>query len=653
MKPRTIIYLLAVIAAAASCRNNGDSVVLSAPVLKITDTTSSSFTVAWEAVDNADIYTYEWEGEQASTESLSVSFDGLEPEGVYTVKVKAVSVAASVESEWSEISVTLKADGGGSDDPESVFNMTAEMKDNYVLNVRTYPSDKELPYWFEPVPGSTYEAFGSNPDALFTDILNTYVMYYQNDAARAFAELHMTGDRNRDYSIASYIEPEFYVFAAGIDESMSMTTAVEYVMVEVDVPVQDGNFTIEVLQLTQSMIQVRVTPADDSQYVIILQDKETIDAMSGGQLHNFLLQLITENSICNGETTMTYERNIVPSHDYTVLVFGYEDGIMTTDISRRDVRTPDPEVVDEISFTLNVSVLGPQEVEVEVIPSVADAAYFYDVVLAADWYNTYMQDAEAVINQYAAGYGWTLDRYLTQFGSTGTQTYTYSDWAISPGTDYVLFAIGFNRVGDEITFTTQDFTEFSTPEEGGGGDVGDISFEFDIVPQEAGSVYVEVTPSDQETAYYFDVMPIADWAINYQYDPFWFVEDMAYANRYDDVAAYLNDYGTMGTDGNVFNLTAGSEYVVLAVGYSVTDGTVSYINYGYESFTVPDGQGGSDDGLSFELGIAGEANGEFVINIQPSADDAPYIYAVMTEADWDEYFPDRRLPGMRALLPSI
>ena len=97
----------AVLAAVTACKTDEDGIVLETPVLSIADTTSTSFTVAWEAVENADMYTYEFREEQASTESLSVTFDGLIPDSMYTVKVKAVSTSASVESEWAEISVTL------------------------------------------------------------------------------------------------------------------------------------------------------------------------------------------------------------------------------------------------------------------------------------------------------------------------------------------------------------------------------------------------------------------------------------------------------------------------------------------------------------------------------------------------------------------
>ena len=630
MKQRSILLCAAVLAAAVSCNTDEEGVVLDTPVLSIADTTSTSFTVAWEAVENADMYTYEFREEQASTESLSVTFDGLIPDSMYTVKVKAVSTSASVESEWAEISVTLLSQEA--ETPK--LNLVAEMTDRFTLNVRTSPTDKELSYYFEPLPGSVYEDAGNEPEAVLQDMLASYQQYY-GDAATAFAELAMTGDGNRNYDITEYAEAEFHVVGAGIDAALGITTDVEHVVLSVDVPVSDNTFDVSIVEKTQSRIVVSVVPSNSDQYAIILQDKETVDAMSGVSLRRFLLGLVTDNSLCTGEETMTYEKNIVPSHDYTVLVFGYEDGMMTTDVSREDVRTPDPEAVPDLEFTFNINPTGPQEAEVEVVPSNQSAAYFYDVVTADAWYNTYQCSAQNVIEAYASNYGMTVSRYLEQFGSIGTQNHTYGSFVLTePGGDYVLFAIGYNIDNGAVTFTTQDYEEFSTPDDGG----HDLGFYFDIYPQSAGEVYIQVTPTDDQASYFYDVMPVADWAMYYQYEPSMYIEDMAYPGS---VVEYLSQYGSTGVDGYMYSLVPGGEYIVFAIGYAVSGEDVTYLDHEFAEFTAPEDQGGDPgDGLTFYLSIEGEANGEFVVDIQPSDETAPYIYAVMTDSEYDDFYPD-------------
>lgn len=634
MKQRSILLCAAVLAAVTACKTDEDGIVLETPVLSIADTTSTSFTVAWEAVENADMYTYEFREEQASTESLSVTFDGLIPDSIYTVKVKAVSTSASVESEWAEISVTLLSQEA--ETPK--LNLVAEMTDRFTLNVRTSPTDKELSYYFEPLPGSVYEDAGNEPEAVLQDMLASYLQYY-GDAATAFAELAMTGDGNRNYDITEYAEAEFHVVGAGIDAALGITTDVEHVALSVDVPVSDNTFDVSIVEKTQSRIVVSVVPSNSDQYAIILQDKETVDAMSGVSLRRFLLGLVTDNSLCTGEETMTYEKNIVPSHDYTVLVFGYEDGMMTTDVSREDVRTPDPEVVPDLEFTFNINPIGPQEAEVEIIPSNQSAAYFYDVVTAEDWNNTYQGSAQNVIEAYASNYGMTVSRYLERFGSIGTQNYTYDSYVLTePGGAYVLFAIGYNIDNGTVTFTTQDYEEFSTPDGGGQGGGDDLGFYFDIYPQSAGEVFIRVTPTDDQVSYFYDVMPVADWAMYYQYEPSMYIEDMAYPGS---VVDYLSQYGSMGVEEYMYSLVPGGDYIVFAIGYAVSGDDVTYLNHEFAEFTAPEDQGGDPgDGLTFYLSIEGETNGEFVVDIQPSDETAPYIYAVMTDSEYDDFYPD-------------
>lgn len=506
MKLKSFIFGAIAVLAFVSCDRNTDGLVLDAPVLEISDTSSTSFTVAWNAVEGADMYTYEFMEDQASTEKLSVSFEDLKTDTLYTVKVKAVSTVAKAESEWSEISVELVS-SGTSPDPEYVINLTAEMKPDMVLNVKTSPTDKEAPYYFEPVPGSIYEGFNDDPEAMFMDIINTYLAYYQYDSAMAFENLKMTGDEDKDYNISKYAEPEFFVFAAGIDEEMNITTAVESVKVSLDLPVSENKFVIVVDVCTQSEIRVTVAPTNGDQYALILQDKETVDALSDTQLKSLLLSLVNDNNLCVNETTMTYNKNIVPSHDYSILVFGYEEGVITTAINRKDIRTPDPVVVEDLTFEFEITPVGPREVDVEIRPSDEAASYFYDVVSLSDWAQYYQNEPSLYVEEMADSQGRDVLDYLDVFGSIGTETYTYGDFYLSPDSDYVLFAMGYYVEGDQVIWLEAQYEDFHTPaDEGGEGPVENLTFELQIMGVEIGRFYVEVIPSDNNAPYVYAVM---------------------------------------------------------------------------------------------------------------------------------------------------
>ena len=147
-----------------------------------------------------------------------------------------------------------------------------------------------------------------------------------------------------------------------------------------------------------------------------------------------------------------------------------------------------------------------------------------------------------------------------------------------------------------------------------------------------------MTPTDDEASYFYDVMPIEDWTYYYSYEPSMYIEDMAYPGS---VVEYLRQYGSTGVDEYMYSLAPGEEYVVFAIGYAVSGETVTYLNYEFAGFTAPEDQGGDPgDGLTFYLVIEGESNGEFVVDIYPSDETAPYIYAVMTDSEYDDFYPD-------------
>ena len=333
---------------------------------------------------------------------------------------------------------------------------------------------------------------------------------------------------------------------------MNITTEVEHVQVAVDLPVSENTFLITVDICTQSFIQVTVAPSNGDQYALILQDKETVDAMSEAQLRNFLLSLVNDNSLCTNEVTMKYENGIVPSHDYSVLVFGCEDGVMTTEISRKDLRTPDPEVVEDLTFEFSVEVLGPQEAEVEVVPSDQQASYFYDVVSLSDWDAHYRNEPSLYVEEMASSQGRSIAEYLDNFGSIGTETASYDSFYLSSGTDYILFAMGYYFEGDEVVWLDAQSTGFSTPAYGGGAG-GNLTFQLQIMAVEIGRFYVDVIPSDDTFPYVYAVLTDAEYDEYYPDDVYGYFYGQYESSGFEGTFA---DYvGSISRTGETYELS--------------------------------------------------------------------------------------------------
>lgn len=506
---KKIIFLAAAcLMAAVACEreNPQEQTSLQTPELEAADVTETSFTVRWSPVEGAD--SYDWElnagAEQGSTTQTELQFSAMET-GTYKVRVKAVSSERGIESAWAEINVMLEA---GLTDIE--FNLTATQVDGMKLNVKTSPEDKEAPYYFEPVTQSIFEQ-AEDAETLFRDILNARITT-SSSLADAFEKYARTGDANVNYDISAYPEPVYYVLIAGIDEQMNTTTPVHYVEVPIEVTTSDNEFTVSVTDLQLTSITVQVAPLNDDPYAIILQDTETVDALSDAQLRELLAMLVNDNAICSGTESMTYSKNIVPSHSYTLLVFGWEDNLITTEINKTLIVTPDPVTEEDLSFEFNVDVTGPTTATVEVTPSSQEASYFYDVVTMSDW-NLYQQDPARYIEEMAAGMRRTVPEYLRMFGSVGTQTADYDDFVLMPNTEHVLFALGYTLNGNSVTFQKTYSTTFTTPEEEEvvTPPVEDLTFDLTIFSDVNAEFYMSIVPSDESATYVYAVMTDTDY----------------------------------------------------------------------------------------------------------------------------------------------
>lgn len=124
---------------AISCgKQETNPVMLETPVANISNSTETSFTVSWEAVENAAYYLYIFNSStQGTTDENSIEFTGLTEGEKYTFIIKAVAEKESVyqDSKWSTlIEYTLQAeDSGNSDnqDPDDPVVLDPEVGDYY------------------------------------------------------------------------------------------------------------------------------------------------------------------------------------------------------------------------------------------------------------------------------------------------------------------------------------------------------------------------------------------------------------------------------------------------------------------------------------------------------------------------------------------
>lgn len=140
MKSHIIPTIILSALMAISCgKQETNPVMLETPVANISNSTETSFTVSWEAVENAAYYLYIFNSStQGTTEENSIEFTGLTEGEKYTFIIKAVAEKESVyqDSKWSTlIEYTLQAEDpdnpDDNEDPDDPVVRDPEVGDYY------------------------------------------------------------------------------------------------------------------------------------------------------------------------------------------------------------------------------------------------------------------------------------------------------------------------------------------------------------------------------------------------------------------------------------------------------------------------------------------------------------------------------------------
>lgn len=163
----------------------------------------------------------------------------------------------------------------------------------------------------------------------------------------------------------------------------------------------------------------------------------------------------------------------------------------------------------------------------------------------------------------------------------------------------------------------------------GNGDGGNTETTFDIEVSQikTTSAYISVTPSNNRTTYYFDVMPEEDY-VDLDGNVGAFFEELLgyYTQLYPslDVSLFVQQLVSVGPAGDaVTRLTPGSTYYAYAV---AVDERGKALSYSAVPFTTL--EGGNPATCTFDIAVRGVYSTEVEFTITPSDESVAYWYAV-------------------------
>ena len=263
--------------------------------------------------------------------------------------------------------------------------------------------------------------------------------------------------------------------------------------------------SITLLRVTDTGVVLKCeSVSEDSTYYLRVGPAEEVEGLTDEEVQAFDAQFFVEEAAALDMTLEEYlslrlDRgtvsvalgNLEPGAGYCAYGYGLTaDGTVTSVMERRPFVTLSS---DEPFVTVSFGSIGPDEAEVTFTPADDEITYVFDIRPAEDYLA--MSDAECIEDIISSGVSEDMIR-------TGEYTHVFD--GLTPETEYIVFAFGYDRTSAQaITSLTRELFE-STPEA-----LSDFSIEIkaeDITPSSAEISFI---PSDKNVTYFYDVLPAA------------------------------------------------------------------------------------------------------------------------------------------------
>lgn len=478
------------------------------PELKLEPNTGITFPAAGgdkviTVVTNMDTWSVksdmEWcvvrEADDTSFYVSAAANDSEEPRQQATVTVTAGTGPSAVEA-------TLKVNQLGA--TESVVPFTIQLTQLTSSSVTMYvvPADLKAPYYYDVIEKSVLdEHHNSDVAVLMENMMNEAESMY-GSMEEAVAQLSSTGIV--EYEFTRLVPDRDYVaFAAGLGSDGKVNTDIVQTSFHTEQGATGVSFNVYFTEYYYNGVDYRIVPSDETfTYYNCIRPAFGYEDMSDEELRE---TIIAEDSFMidfyatSGTYEYTNEEVWFSDTGYMVLVFGWSDGVPTSDIYRFPFRTAAPETPStQCEFNVRFENITSRSASVYI--STADPAhvYMWDLISAAD-YEAYRADMESYVEAYVNSDIDNLD-YNRVMGESG---YIFSR-ELDPGTEYYVWAACISDTGALASdvFVSEPFS--TLPEQVSSATVtaeivryfnGDDLYALDPVMYAAGQgkAYVEVT----------------------------------------------------------------------------------------------------------------------------------------------------------------
>lgn len=336
---------------------------------------------------------------------------------------------------------------------------------NVTLN--TTPSDNNIRYYTDIKLKSDWGESPAIQKWIQTLIWRGSVI--EKSREEVINEISSYGQVSKQFTLNA--NSEYYAFAVAItDEGIICSESEITEFITEDIQHSDNTFEIEINKIGADYVNFNINPSNNDKYTYAVTPVsdwvgKTDDEYLQEYVLNNQLSLTVLSRYGKGENLEYVALN--PETDYYIFVFGYEQNIITTAVTKLPFTTINTDNPEELSFEFHTSNISPTSVDVKIIGTPDQALYYWDIVDASATQEEAKDILEGRIQRWL-DIGRATDRVsiFKELGATGTikETVTYYNFGysyIEPGKEYKLYAVGiYDETGEYATefYFSEPFT---------------------------------------------------------------------------------------------------------------------------------------------------------------------------------------------------
>lgn len=391
----------------------------------------------------------------------NLRYKGLDPETDYVIYVYGMS------SEGNRTTPVFSKQLRTAEPYEGNITFEFEVSDEDAdISVKIKPSHDGVAYYWNIITKDDLMEYGSDiaeaavafVEADILDLLEYEDISSRSEYYEWYSDMNETTSLIEGSAYTDYI-----IFAYKWDEDCNKVGDVAYTEYRTGgVSPSDNQITVELGEPTQSTIYLDIQTTNEDPYVLMAEPTSTFAGMSDDQIFESILArygtYFIWNYIYNGSMAGTL-RQMEPDTDYTLLIFGYKNGVMTTSMQKHEFRTLVAGNPEDCTFEFELIQAKPNSAYVRITPS-DPSHWYYWLIYQADVTADYVKaQIKTTIDEWYYG---NFDEFayyeLVQGQSEGEVIY------LSPNTAYKVAAVIMDDETGEYLADVHFSEPFTTPE---------------------------------------------------------------------------------------------------------------------------------------------------------------------------------------------